>query len=154
VQVRRQGRLHHALRRGRFAARISLVHQRPFLVVEEVAGDERAARAMKFCCILLLSGCVSFQAVSATARLGEQVGAYERALAPLGSWCRLSAATVAQPEAECGKLEADAQIFRKIPVQLAAYAEALRRMAEDAGAPCFSADAAALVRPVLPAHAE
>jgi hypothetical protein len=105
------------------------------------------------CCITTLSGCLSFQSVKATAQLGEEVGRFRRALDPLPAWCQLSQEmTPAQPD-ECAKLDGDAQLFRSIPEKLAAWSEALRRMADDAGAPGIAGDATALARPLMGAEA-
>jgi hypothetical protein len=93
---------------------------------------------------LLLMGCVSFPAVEATAQLGHQVGEFRRALDPLPTWCLLSVASGTQDPKECEKLEADAKIFRKIPIQLAAWSEALQAMAADKGGRGLGADVGAL----------
>jgi hypothetical protein len=97
--------------------------------------------------MLLLSGCLSFHAVQATAKLGDDVARHPqaRALDPLGGLCRLSAATGTQRLDECQKLDEDAKVLRKIPVQIGAWSEALRCMAEDRGARSFGGDVAALV---------
>ncbi len=94
---------------------------------------------------LLLIGCVSFPAVDATAQLGERVGQYRRALDPLPTWCRLQGASGTQDPKACDQLEADAKIFRKIPGELAAWAEALKAMADDKGARGLGADVGTIV---------
>jgi hypothetical protein len=103
---------------------------------------------MKLLLLFLCGGCVSFQAVHATAELGTRVGTYEHALDPLGTWCRLSAATATQPENECDRLDEDARTLRRIPIDLAAWSQALRRMAEDAPAPGLGGDAATFLAPL------
>jgi hypothetical protein len=102
--------------------------------------------------VFFLCGCLSFHSVEVTAKMGDEVSSFRRALDPLPSLCRLSAATGTQPAAECMKLEADAAALRRIPEQIAAWSEALRCMAEDRGAPGVGNSINALAPAKLPIH--
>jgi hypothetical protein len=78
------------------------------------------------------------------------VAGYERALDPLGTWCRMSTATGTQPIAECRRLDEDARAFRKIPLSIGAWSEALAAMAEDRNARSFGGDVAQLTQLAWP----
>ncbi len=94
--------------------------------------------------VLFVAGCVSFQAVTITAQLGDRVGRYQRALDPVGALCRFSAATGTQPLDACRALDDDARRLRRIPQELAAWATALRSMAEDKDSRDLGGDVGAL----------
>jgi hypothetical protein len=108
---------------------------------------------MRWILLLGCAGCVSFQAVDATADLGKRVGAFQHTLDGLTAWCRLSVAAGTQAEAECLKQETDARRFALIPVRLAAWSEALHRMATDGGSGSLAPEVAELAHVALPAGA-
>jgi hypothetical protein len=108
---------------------------------------------MRWLLILCATGCVSFQAVDATADLGRRVGGFEHALDGISSWCRLSVAAGPPAEAECQKQLGESRRFAQIPLQLAAWSEALHRMATDGGSTSVAPEVAALAHVALPSGA-
>jgi hypothetical protein len=92
---------------------------------------------------LVVSGCVSFKSVNATATLGDDVAARERALDRIGAWCRAGAALGSQDEVACRKLDGDTVQFRLAARRIGAWSQALRNLANDQHASAIHDDVAA-----------
>jgi hypothetical protein len=80
---------------------------------------------------LAASGCASMRSVRAVALLGDELGRYEHALDDATSYCRLLEAAGTRPSLPCATVEADQKSWSAVPARLAAYARALRDMADD-----------------------